>query len=152
MEGRATLTKALQFTGTIIHKDTVPLSEAMQVLPCDEISEIYRRLDNPSRKDASGKLKNAVDALIVARAKYDDILEKVKSIIDPNVQHVRQSAQEIARLARENAIKDVATSIRKNIADEKKLRVYAEMMLGDSQLDYTFEELPMAIARKQVGE
>jgi len=151
MEGKRSFIKATQFSSSLfpILRGVLEGPTLLDIFTSAEHTEIRDRVLTPNRKNAGEGLKRAIEALITHRQRYDETLQKIKDIIDPNKVHTRQSKEEIERQANLAAIQSISTSLEK--MPEKLLRSFAETVLGDSHLDYTAEELPTVIACKQLG-
>ncbi len=134
-------------------KDQEP--SKIHLLSVETIADIKKRISESesadSNKRTGGKtLKTLVESLAVQRERYDSTLEKIQDILIPKEKKsVSQSVNEALALAQERSIDAIARSYF-GIPD-KTLRIIAQNVLGDFQIDCIYEELPRAMARKQLG-
>ena len=148
MEGTPSLRKAVVFTSVTFDQLKEQSPVLLSLLSEEEIKEVRERMVAPTRANAGEGLKRAVESLILQRTRFDETLEKIKGIIDPNKVRSRSSKADILNAAVERA----AAKIRDKGLSQEKLRAFADMFMGDRQLDYTVDELPYQIAVAQIGE
>lgn len=148
MEGKLTLRKAMTFSSALFNHNLAEPPFLLTLFTSEEYEEIKHRMQTPTRKNAGEGLKKLIDSLVLQRSRLDETLERIKETIAPDKVRTRVSKERIISQAVENA----AAKIKASNLSQEKLRAFAELFLGDSQLDFTYDELPLAIARAQIGE
>ncbi len=74
-------------------------------------------------------------------------IENIRQVLKPK-EVSRTTVKEAEAFATERSIKNVAATLEGQ--DEKILRQFGQMLLGDAQIEYTKEELPLVIAHIQI--
>ncbi len=104
---------------------------------------------NPKSRTGGSALKKEVEKVAYFKFGLLEHLQSIKDILHPK-ERSRTSLKDAEALSEQRSINNTAQTYRKAFTDEKLLRAFATTMLGDVQGDYTFEELPVVLATKQI--
>src|SRR6266567_514948 len=104
---------------------------------------------NPKSRTGGSALKKKVENVAIAKRELLKFIQDIHDMLEPK-ERSRTSVKEAEALSEQRSINNTAETYRKAFKDEKLLRAFATTMLGDVEGDYTFEELPVVLATKQI--
>ena len=151
------------FDGTLsMHVDMFPDLPGHITLPRDlsfftnaQKAEIRTRIHdyeiNPKSRNRGAALITKIKNVAIAKKDLLKFIEDIKDLLEPHERKERVSVKEAEALNEQRNINGVASSYRGIFTNEKMLREFADKILGEEiHGDYTFEELPLVIATKQI--
>jgi len=107
---------------------------------------------NPKSRSGGSALIKKIENVAIAKRELLKFIDDIKDLLEPRERKERVSVKEAEVLAEQRSINSTADSYRKAFPNEKMLRSFADNILGvDVHGDYTFEELPLVIATKQIA-
>ncbi len=112
-------------------------------------SRIYDFELNPKSRNGGSALKKKIENVAIAKRELLKFIQDIHDMLEPK-ERSRTSVKEAEALSEQRSINNTAETYRKAFKDEKLLRAFATTMLGDVEGDYTFEELPVVLATKQI--
>jgi len=106
---------------------------------------------NPKSRNRGAALITKIKNVAIAKKELLKFIEDIKDLLEPHERKERVSVKEAEVLNEQRNINKVTESYRKAFPSEKMLRAFADTILGEEiHGDYTFEELPLVIATKQI--
>jgi len=103
---------------------------------------------NHKSRSGGSELLKCLQHIQTAKESLDKNIAAIRDILQPKVVS-RTTLAEATALAEQASIKRVAATFVS--LPEKMLRSFAEMVVGDAQIEYTVDELPLLIATKQIS-
>lgn len=111
-------------------------------------SKIREYETNHKSRSGGSELLKCLKHIETAKESLQKNIDTIREILQPKVV-TRTTLAEATALAEHAAIRRVAATFIS--LPEKMLRSFAETVVGDAQIEYTVEELPVLIATKQIS-
>jgi hypothetical protein len=111
-------------------------------------SKVTAYENNPKSRSGGSELLKCLQHIQTAKESLQKNLDTIKDILQPRVATRTTLAEATARVEYASIIRVAESFV---ALPEKMLRSFAETVIGDMQIEYTVEELPLLIATKQIS-